>query len=262
MMGERRARRALETGGLDASGLEYMPSDANQSGRSALRPATMFKLINATVMTRAERPTADSWVHLAQTRTMGLPMVLGFSIAAAASFGAAIFAGLQVFGVIPQVNTDVSEAGPLLGMLFMGALGLLLGWLASLMIRREFRNGSVGARPSGVALGETAVAVNVPGRDVEILWTQMTGVDVVATMPAANGRTVGPMIRISLTPGTLPGGVQKLSGTGYRVPASALYTALRWYLARPESRWELGRVEGGRRLAAWCAAGRSASESR
>lgn len=207
MTGERRARRALEASGLEVSDLEYLPSGANQSGRSSLRPVATFKLINATVMTRAERPTADSWVHLAQTRTMGLPMVIGFSLAAAASFGAAIFAGLQAFGVIPQVNADVSEVGPLLGMLFMGALGLLLGWLASLMIRREFRDGSVGARPSGVALGETAVAVNVPGRDVEILWTQMTGVDVVATMPASNGRTAGPMIRISLTPGTLPGDV-------------------------------------------------------
>lgn len=230
----------------------------------AVRPrtATSFRLINATVLTRAERPTADSWVHLAQTRTQGLPTILGFSLAGLLCAGIALYAGLQAFGVIPQLNTDVSAAGPVLAMLFMGALAVLLIWIASLAIRRQIRSGTVGARPSGVALGETAVAVNVPGRDVEIPWTQISSVDIVATSSAANDRQVPPMIRITLTRGPVPERVQMLAGSGYRVPVSALYTALRWYLARPDARWELGRIEGERRLAAWCAAGRDASNSR
>lgn len=230
----------------------------------AARPKTAksFRLINATVMTRAEQPTADSWVHLAQTSTHGLPMIFGFSLAGLGCAGIAVYAGLQAFGVIPQVNTDVSEAGPFLGMLFMGGLAALLIWVASLMIRRQIRDGSVGARPSGVALGESAIAVNVPGRDVEIPWTQVSSIDIVATLPAANDRPVPPMIRITLRNGPVPERLQMLAGSGYRVPASALYTALRWYLARPEARWELGRIEGERRLAAWCTAGRDASNSR
>lgn len=226
------------------------------------RSTTSFRLINATVLTRAERPTADSWVHLAQTSTQGLPTILGFSLAGLVCTGIAVYAGLQAFGVIPQVNTDVSAAGPVLATLFMSVLAALLLWIASLAIRRQIRNGTVGARPSGVALGETAVAVNVPGRDVEIPWTQISSIDIAATLPAANDRPVPPMIRITLTLGPVPERVQMLAGSGYRVPVSALYTALRWYLARPDARWELGRIEGERRLAAWCAAGRGVSNSR
>ena len=225
------------------------------------RPAKSFRLINATVMTRAERPTADSWVHLAQTDTTSIGLTLCISLAALGCLSIAVFAGLEAFGVIPQLNTDVSEAGPALGMLFMGALGTALSWLASLLIRRQFRNGTVGARPSGVALGATAVAVNVPGRDVEIPWSQIEHIDLVTTAPSSGGGSGVVMIRITLAPGPVSGRVQMLSGSGYRVPASAIYTALRWYLARPEFRWELGRIEGERRLAAWCTAGRAPSNS-
>lgn len=221
-----------------------------------------FRLINATVMTRAERPTQDSWVHLAQTSTNGFSLVLGFGLAGLGCIGIAVYAGLQGFGVIAQVNTDVSEAGPILAMLFLGGLGMLLVWIASLMIRREHRSGRVGARPSGIALGEATVAVNVPGRDVEIPWAQITGIGIVPGVYLAHGSSTPPMIRLTLGTGPVEERAQMLSGSGYRVPVNALYTALRWYWAHPESRWELGRIEGEQRLAAWCSAGRGRPNSR
>lgn len=240
-MGERRARRS------------FGPSHRN---------ASSFRLINATVMTRAKQPTSDSWVHLAQTRAHGIPVILVFSLAAAGCVGLAVHAALQLLRVIPRANTETSETSVLFSMVFMTVLALALGWIASLLIRRQIRNGTVGARPSGVALGETAIAVNVPGRDIEIPWTQVRSIDAVATRPAASGRSVPPMIRITLGEGPVAGRVQMLPGEGYRVPASALYAALCWYLEHPQSRWELGRIEGERRLARWCTAGRGDSNSR
>lgn len=49
--------------------------------------------------------------------------------------------------------------------------------------------GGHGSRPSGVALGETSVAVRVPGRDVEILWTDIVAVDALASSRGAGRRS-------------------------------------------------------------------------
>ncbi|MBP1326997.1 hypothetical protein JOF28_002229 [Leucobacter exalbidus] len=212
---------------------------------------TKFQLLNATVLTRADRPTADSWVHFAQTRAASVPMLLGFVLATLGCLGMATFAGLQAFGAIPLVNPDVSSAGPALAMIAMGAFGVALGWVTSLMIRRHKRAGSVGARPSGVGLGETCVTVRVPGRDVEIPWRQISSAHLIAAGLAMNGQSMPPMIKLNLAKGPVAERAQMLALDGYRVPGSALYTALRWYLARPESRWELGRIEGERRLEGW-----------
>lgn len=213
------------------------------------RPRGHFRYISSIVMTRAERPTADSWVHLAPTRPLRLPFLIGMVWATLALLAAAVFAGLQVFGAIPQVNTDVSSAGPALAMVFMLGLGAIGAWLCWLLVWRRVRGGSFGRRPSGVALGESSVAVRVPGRDAEILWTDIVSVQPQTTQAGRRGQQIT-MIRLALGPGRRER-VQMLSAEGYTVPTDALYTALRWYHARPEARWELGRVEGERRIEAW-----------
>lgn len=212
-------------------------------------PKAQFRYLNSIVMTHAEQPTADSWVHVAPTRVMRMTLLLGLMCVVLAAAGCAVFAGAQVFGFIPQVNEDVSEAGPLLGMVFFAVLTGVGGWIVYLLLARRVRAGGHGSRPSGVALGETSVAVRVPGRDVEILWTDIVAVDALA-LEQGRGQEI-PMIRLTLRSGGPLNGVQMLAADGYTVPTDALFTALRWYHAHPEARRELGRVEGQRRIEGW-----------
>ena len=213
------------------------------------QPKAHFRYLNSVVMTRAEQPPADSWVHVAPTRIMRLTLLLGLMCVVLVAAGVTLFSAAQVFGFIPQVNEDVSAAGPFLGMLFFAVLTGLGGWIVYLLLARRVRAGGHGARPSGVALGETSVSVRVPGRDVEILWTDIVGVDALA-LEQGRGQEI-PMIRLTLRAGGLVDGVQMLAADGYTVPTDALFTALRWYHAHPEARRELGRVEGQRRIEGW-----------
>ncbi|MBC9937517.1 MULTISPECIES: hypothetical protein [unclassified Leucobacter] len=78
-----------------------------------------------------------------------------------------------------------------------------------------------------VALGEASVAVWVPGRDVEILWTDIVGVDALA-FEQGRGQDI-PMIRLTLRAGGPLHGVQMLTADGYTVPTDALFAALHRY---------------------------------
>lgn len=155
-----------------SEGFERYPAPLRDRGRAA----ASFRLINQTVMTRAEAPTIDSWVHLAQTRRTPIWATLFFALAALGAAYAAVFAGLQLFHVVPYAGDGTSMGGLVLGMIAMTMIALACGWIASLMIGRRVRNGTVGARPSGVGLGESGVIVGVPGRDAEIPWTEIRGV--------------------------------------------------------------------------------------
>lgn len=203
-------------------------------------------------MTRAEAPTVDSWVHLAQTRKPPLFAVLFFI---AATFGAAymsVLGGLQALGITPIMNESASDAARGLGMIVMAAIAFGCGYISWLMIGRTIRNGSFGARPSGVALGENGVIVRVPGRDAEIPWTEIRSVEPVVRTISERHSSQIPLIELKLDPhAPIAERLQYVTASGYIVPGDALYTALRWYYAHPSARWELGRVEGERRIEGW-----------
>ncbi|UOR00977.1 hypothetical protein MUN77_12615 [Leucobacter allii] len=206
-------------------------------------PRARFRYLNQLVMTRAERPPLDSWVHLAPTRVPRpvLPVALG--TAALALLGAAVFAALQLFGAVPRLNESAGADGLAIGAICCVLLGVGAGWVAWLMLMRGIRGGSYATRPSGVALGAAAVAVRVPGRDVELPWERIARVSVNL---GAEGRGETPVIRLDLLPGDGSERTQLLAGAGYAVPVDAL-----WYHAHPEARWELGRVEGQGRIDGW-----------
>ncbi|QIK63942.1 tetraspanin family protein [Leucobacter viscericola] len=214
-------------------------------------PQGSFRLINATVMTRAEQPTADSWVHLASTRAMRITLILGFFLGSLSLLAMAVYAFLQGIGVVSKPNSSTNSSFLIVISVIVAAVGCLGVWISSLLVGRRLRNGSFGTRPSGVALGETSVAVRVPGKNIEIPWVQIKRVEPVI-VPTRNAEDFS-MIRLALMPGgMITERAQMLATDGYQVPTDALYTALRWYHAHPEARRELGRVEGQQRLQAWC----------
>jgi len=212
-----------------------------------------FRYINHTVMTRAEAPTVDSWVHLAQTRRPPIGAVLFFALASIGSVAVAVYGLLQLIGVLPIANSDGGTGGLILGTSGMALFAAGAGWVAALMIGRTVRSGGVGARPSGIALGEHGVVVRVPGRDAEIPWAEIRSVTArLSAMGGRRSRAELPLIELARDPAApVSERVQFVVANGCRVPGDALYTALRWYHAHPEARWELGRVEGERRLEGW-----------
>jgi len=217
------------------------------------RAREAFRYINQTVMTRAEAPTIDSWVHLAQTRRPPIGAVLFFALASVGSVAVAVYGLLQVTGLLPIANRNGGIGGLTVGIVGMALLAAGTGWVAALMIGRTIRSGSVGARPSGIALGEHGVVVRVPGRDAEIPWTEIRSVTArLGSAGDRRSRVELPLIELARDPAApLAERVQFVVANGCRVPGDALFTALRWYQAHPEARWELGRVEGERRLEGW-----------
>lgn len=212
-------------------------------------PKRSFRFLNAVVLTRAERQPADSWVHVAPTRAPRLPLTIGFVWGTLGLLIATVCALLQLLGVLPRLNQETGAGGLVLALLLLVPISAVCGWVAWLMIWRGVRNGSFGTRPSGVTLGATGIAVRVPGRDGEIAWGQIVSVTPVV---ASSGRRSIAMIQLQLAQGSgIAGDKQMLAAEGYQVPSDALYTALRWYHAHPEARWELGRVEGQQRLEGW-----------
>lgn len=208
-----------------------------------------FRFINAVVMTRAKRAPVDSWVHVAPLRALPIPVLISIVLFALGMVTAFIGALLQIFGVIPKLNPNGSWGAFALATLLAFALMVVSGYLAYLNVGRWWRNGRFGARPSGVALGRDTVSIRVPGREVEIPWRFIK--DVSPTRVGSGQRQV-PMIKLSLDPNAgVRGNVQMLEVDGYTVPTDALYSALRWYSARPERREELGRIEGQQRIEGW-----------
>ncbi len=214
-------------------------------------PKRSFRFLNSVVLTRGEQPPADSWVHVAPTRALSWPLTVGIVWGTLGLIAVAVFALLQLLGVTPRLNEDAGTAGLILGfliLLVLSAGGAFTSWL---LIWRRIRGGSFGTRPSGVALGQSGVAVRVPGRDVEIAWEQIVSVTPQVVAGGSARQSVA-MIKLQLARGSgIAGDAQMLAAEGYKVPTDALYTALRWYHAHPESRWELGRVEAQRRLEDW-----------
>lgn len=214
-------------------------------------PQRSFRFLNSVVLTRAERRPADSWVHVAPTRALRLPLAIGFTWFSLGLLVAAACALLQLVGVLPKLNQETGTGGLALALLLLVPISAACIWISWLIVWRRIRNGSFGTRPSGIALGPSGIAVRVPGRDVEIAWGQIISV---TPQVASNGeaRHSIAMIQLQLANGSgLAGDKQMLAAEGYQVPSDALYTALRWYYAHPEARWELGRVEGQHRLEGW-----------
>ena len=218
-------------------------------GRMGRPDRARFRLLNAVVMTRAERAPADSWVHVAPTKALPWPFVLGIALFALGMCTALVFAVLQLIGVVPRLNPDTTIPA-----LVIAVAGCLLfaaasGALAYLSLARKWRSGRFGARPSGVALGETAVSIRMPGRDGEIAWEHIRAVR--PEIISGHRRPIS-MIRLDLARAAgVQGNAQMLAAEGYTVPVDALYSALRWYAAHPDARWELGRIEGERRIEGW-----------
>lgn len=214
-------------------------------------PRRSFRYINAVVMTRAEQPPADSWVHLAPTRPGRVSLMVGFVWGTLGLIAVAVSGVLQLLGIMPLQNTQTGIGGVVIATILTGLIGALCTWLSAQLILRRVRDGSFGTRPSGVALGETSVAVRMPGIDLEIPWDRVLSVEPHVVI-GGNARNSITMIKLQLARGSgLTGDAQMLAATGYRVPSDALYTALRWYSTHPEARWELGRIEGQRRLEGW-----------
>lgn len=228
------------------------------------KPRGSFRYINATVMTKAEKPTADSWVHLAPARGVRLSLILAGAVTTVASWAVIVFIVLVLLGYAERVNPeDTTEGGYLLALVPFLGFSALATWITSLQIARRIRNSGFGERPAGLALGETTVTIRVPGQEVEIPWDQIVSVQPkrIASLSETGGSVLLnrrgrgdhlDLIRMTLQPGgDITVSEQWCSADGYTVPKDALYTALRFYHAHPEHRWELGRVEGERRLEGW-----------
>lgn len=214
-------------------------------------PKRSFRFLNSVVLTRAEQRPADSWVHVAPTRALRLPLTIGIVWATIGLIAALIAALLQLIGVTPVLNTDTGKGGLILGSIVLVPLTLGGAYLSWLLVWRRIRNGSFGTRPSGVTLGSSGIAVRVPGRDVELTWGQILSATPEVISRASSQQSIS-MITLKLAGGSgIAGDVQRLSAEGYQVPGDALYTALRWYHAHPDKRWELGRIEGQQRLEGW-----------
>lgn len=209
-----------------------------------------FRFINAIVMTRAERAPVDSWVHLAPTNRMRMLVLITFVWLSLGATIVTLSSLAQLTGLMPVLNGDSGVGGLILGGMISCLAAVGLWWVTALMLSRNARHGTVGRRLSGIALGRTAVAVHVPGRDLEIPWTAITRI-LPSRLKIGRDANV-PVILFWLDPDSgVPGGRQYAPIESIAVPPDALYTALRWYLAHPESRWELGRTEGAHRLDAW-----------
>lgn len=214
------------------------------------RQSGRFRFINAIVMTRAVRPPADSWVHLAPTRRLGGSTIVAFawfSLGATAVF----IAGFgQLFGVFPKQNEDAGSIELVIAGVLALAAACVGWWVTWLMYSRNARSETVGRRLSGLALGRNGVAVHVPGRDLEVPWTSITSVET-KVLDLSRDSSV-PMIVISYRVDEgRPDGVQYVPIDTLDVPPDAAFTALRWYWSHPAARTELGRVEARRRLEAW-----------
>ena len=217
------------------------------------RQRSNFRFLNATVMTHAEQPTADSWVHLAATRPARLAARIAFAwVALAAGVGGAA-AAAQIAGVMPRLNETAHTAQLVIAMVVCLALAVASGWTAWIMFAQAVRHRTYGRRPSGITLGRAGVSVRVPGRDAEIPWAIIQSIDALP-MAVGRGATI-PVIQMRLAEHSgIPGDLQYVAVEGLMVPPDAVYTALQWYFSHPMARWELSRSEGQRRLDGWCQA--------
>lgn len=214
------------------------------------RHAGRFRFINAIVMTRAVRPPADSWVHLAPTQRLTAFTVTAFawfSLGATAVFVAGVG---QLVAVIPKQNEDAGSIELVIAGVLALAAAVVGWWITWLMYSRNARSETVGRRLSGLALGRNGVAVHVPGRDLEVPWTSITSVES-KVLDLSRDSSV-PMIVVTYREDEgRPDGVQYVPIDSLDVPPDAAFTALRWYWSNPAARTELGRVDARRRLEAW-----------
>ncbi|MBL3687694.1 hypothetical protein D3248_12130 [Leucobacter zeae] len=218
-------------------------------GRMGAPARSRFRFLNSVVMTRAERAPVDSWVHVAPTRSLPWPLLLGNLLFTLGMGAALVCAVLQLVGAMPRLNPDTTTVAYLIAIAGCLVFAAVSGALAYLTAARKWRSGRFGARPSGVALGERTVSIRMPGRDGEIAWEHIRSV----RPEILNGsRRPMAMIRLELDPAAgVAGNAQLLAAEGYTVPIDALYSALRWYRAHPADRRELGRTEGQRRIEGW-----------
>ncbi len=205
------------------------------------RPRGGFRYLNAVVLTRAEEPPADSWVHLAPVRPPNVLYRIAFGWASVAAAAGTVYGVLQIVGAMPRMNTDAGIGGLMIAVIAMAVIAVVCGWVCGLMVAQRVRTGTAGRRPAGITLGESGVA--------DFAWEDIAAVDAVLITVARDAEI--PTIRLLLSRGAAGDREQRIPVASIDVPTDALYTALRWYAAHPGSRRELSHVEGRQRLDGW-----------
>ena len=208
------------------------------------KPRGSVQFINAVVLTEAEAPPTDSWVHLIRFRraTAGPIIVLS-------AFGLGL-AGITAIGVQHVLTTSVDASG-YFRLVPAAILGALAALFLTIVLRSLFmgsRTTSVGQRPVGVAVGESGLMLNMLGLDAELPWASIESIEA-GTITVGRGRRGEqeiPTIDIRAR-----GKLHCLTLASLSTPPMLAYATLKFYLDNPSLRDELGTTRAQSRFDAW-----------
>lgn len=222
------------------------------------RAAGSFRLV-APEADGTDPAPIDDWLHVAGLRLPRRVQIVAMGWASLGLVCVTIAATAQLLGLVPRWNPDTTTAQLVIAVVLCLAFSSLFVWVTWALVARRRTSVTDGRGSVGVGLGEHAVRVDVPGRRVNLRWDDIVEIEATHQQPNRprfpGERPQLHMIRIQSND-ALPKSqqVQLIAVTTCQVPVQALWTALRWYHAHPQARWELGRAEGTARLERWCRA--------
>lgn len=211
------------------------------------KPRGSIQFINAVVLTEADAPPADSWVHLVGFRRANVGAVIIIF-----AFGLGLLA-LTAVGVHHVLTTSDDPEGlwRLVPAGILGALGLLITVVGVRVLIMNTRTTSVGTRPVGVAVGENGIMLNLLGLDAELPWSAIDSIEsgVITVGRGRRGEQEIPTIDIRAR-----GKLHCLTLASLATPPVLAYAALKFYLDNPALRDELGTTVAQKRFDEWHAA--------
>jgi len=208
------------------------------------KPRGGIQFLNSVVLTEAQTPPTDSWVHLIRFRRANVGAVIIIF-----AFGLGLLA-LTAVGVHHVITTSVDSAGyfRLVPAAILGGLGILITIVGVRTLLMSSRTTSVGERPVGVAIGESGLMLHMLGLDAELPWASVESVEA-GTITVGRGRRGEqeiPTIDIRAL-----GKLHCLPIASLATPPLLAYSALKLYLDNPGLRGELGTTVAQKRFEEW-----------
>lgn len=218
------------------------------------KPRGSIQFINAVVLTEAEAPPADSWVHLVRFRRANAgAVIIIFAI------GLGLLA-ITAVGVHHVLTTSENPEGlwRLVPAALLGGLGVPMTVAGVRVLLMNTRTTSVGTRPVGVAVGESGIMLNLPGLDAEIPWAAVDSIKAGVITVGRGRRVFGRDRRAEHEIQTIDirarGKLHCLTLASLATPPLLAYSALKFYLDNPSLRDELGTTVAQTRFDEWHAA--------